>query len=233
MQQGRVSARPLGHSCGPGRRRRRLGQGRGDKVVAVVVGAGQRDEQIALRDACGCRSRRRSPASPAPVALAAGGAGGLGAWSRAAWRSWRVRRHGAARLDGIVEGQHPVLTIWPRSWPLPASTRTSPASRSRTAVRIASARSPISLAPGQAGMIAARMAAGSSLRGLSSVTMTGSASRAAMRAHLRPLAGVAVAAAAEHDAPAGRRYGAAAPSARFPARRACGHSRHRWRRPWP
>src|ERR1700682_621766 len=50
--------------------------------------------------------------------------------------------------------------------------RRSPTFNSLTAVLIASARSPISIAPGAACRIALRMAAGSSLRGLSSVTIT-------------------------------------------------------------
>ena len=89
------------------------------------------------------------------------------------------------------------------------------------------ARSPISIAPGAAGRIAARIAAGSSLRGLSSVTMTRSAFSRRDRAHHRPLAGVAVAAAAEHHDEPARARRAAAPRAPWRARRACGRSRRR------
>src|SRR3974390_485843 len=66
-------------------------------------------------------------------------------------------------------------TIWPVSWPLPAISSTSPSFRRLTAVRIASPRSPISSAPRAAARIPRRIAAGFSLRGLSSVTITWSA----------------------------------------------------------
>ena len=61
------------------------------------------------------------------------------------------------------------------------------------------ARSPISRAPGAAARMAARIAAGSSERGLSSVTIDDVGAARRDRAHHRPLAGVAVAAAAEDD----------------------------------
>ena len=61
------------------------------------------------------------------------------------------------------------------------------------------------VAPGAAARMAARMAAASSLRGLSSVTMTRSAFACGDAPHDRPLARVAVAAGAEHhDKPAAR-----------------------------
>ena len=53
---------------------------------------------------------------------------------------------------------------------------------------------------GMPAAMSSRMRSGSSVRGLSLVSTTSSAPAAAMRAHLRPLAAVAVAAAAEdHD----------------------------------
>ena len=55
------------------------------------------------------------------------------------------------------------------------------------------------MAPGAPARIAARIADGFSLRGLSSVTITTSAFSAARLAHQRPLAGIAVAASAEHN----------------------------------
>ena len=100
----------------------------------------------------------------------------------------------------IVERQTSPPMVWPCSWPLPATTSTSPGAEQigqrrrdrRVAVAdLAAART----APAS---IAARIAAGSSLRGLSSVTIATSASRAARRAHQRPLARIAVAAGAEH-----------------------------------
>ncbi len=74
-------------------------------------------------------------------------------------------------------GQHDCpSTIWPVSWPLPATqqhvARRRASHRRRGWPR---ARSPISCAPGAAARIAARIAAGFSVRGLSSVTMTLSA----------------------------------------------------------
>ena len=101
--------------------------------------------------------------------------------------------------DRLVIGkrQNRSPTIWPVSWPLPAMSSTSPRLQFSDAARIAWARSPISAAPGAAARMAARMAAGFSLRGLSSVTMTLSAFSAAMP----PISGrlpVAVAAGAEH-----------------------------------
>ena len=89
------------------------------------------------------------------------------------------------------------------------------------------ARSPISMAPGAAARIAARIAAGSSLRGLSSVTMTMSARSAATAPMMRALALVAVAAAAEHHEQRGLRVRAAARRAPWRAHRACGRSRRR------
>ena len=118
----------------------------------------------------------------------------------------------------------------PVSWPLPAISTMSPGPLAAIAARIAARRSPISVAPGAAARIAARIAAGSSLRGLSSVTMTSSALRDRDRAHQRPLAGVAVAARAEHDA-AAPRHAAAARRSPPRARRACAHSRRRPARP--
>ena len=82
--------------------------------------------------------------------------------------------------------------------PCRRSAARRPLLRSAIALRIASARSPISAAPGASARMAARIAAGFSLRGLSSVTMTLSASSTAIAAHDRPLAAVAVAAGAEH-----------------------------------
>ena len=72
----------------------------------------------------------------------------------------------------------------PVSWPLPAISTTSPGPAQATACRIASRRSPISttcaLPPaGAPARISRRIAAGSSPRGLSSVTTTRSASSAA------------------------------------------------------
>ena len=86
---------------------------------------------------------------------------------------------------------------------------------------------------GQPARISLRIAAGSSLRGLSSVTITSSANAAAICAHQRALALVAVAAAAEHDMQLALRHAGAAPAALSPAHPACGRNRHRSaRRTW-
>ena len=146
---------------------------------------------------CGCRWKcRRSPPAARRI------------FPRAWRRPWRrgsrarschlpLQRRGDRVVVGEI-GRTLSPTIWPVSWPLPAISSTSPFFSAAMPARIACARSPISVAPGAAARMAARIAAGCSLRGLSSVTMTRSAFSAAMRAHDRPLARVAVAAGAEH-----------------------------------
>src|SRR5262245_16455916 len=86
----------------------------------------------------------------------------------------------AATASWSLNGDTCLPMIWPVSWPLPAISSTSPRHRSSIERLIASRRSPISSAPGAASRIAARIAAGFSLRGLSSVTTTRSASLAAI-----------------------------------------------------
>ena len=81
-------------------------------------------------------------------------------------------------------------------------------------------------APGRRRRMAARIAAGFSLRGLSSVTTTRSACAAAVAPIIGALAGIAVAAAAEHDREPPRRVGPRQHRA-WRARRACGRSRRR------
>ena len=127
--------------------------------------------------------------------------------------------------------EEPPATIWPCSWPLPATTSMSPSVSRAAAAAMAARRSPTRARRARRRGWRARMAAGSSLRGLSSVTMARSARRWAIAPISGRLAAVAVAARAEdHDQPAARRAGAA-PPARSPGRRACGRSRHRLRRP--
>ena len=95
-----------------------------------------------------------------------------------------------------------------------------------TARRIASARSPISPAPGAAAIMAARIAAGSSLRGLSSVTMT----RSAISAAIAPISGRLPASRsppAPNTTTSRPPHRGAAPRAPSPAHRACGRSRQR------
>ena len=94
-----------------------------------------------------------------------------------------------------------------------------------TPARIASPRSPISLAPGAAARIAARMLAGFSRARVVVGDDDDVGEPRRDLAHDRPLAGIAIAAAAEDDdePPASRRV--LAQPASFPARRACGRSR--------
>ena len=81
-----------------------------------------------------------------------------------------------------------------------------PGAGPRPRAAMAPARSPASTPPGQPASTAARIAAGSSLRGLSSVTQARVGQARAGGAHQRPLAGVAVAAGAEqHVQPRARR----------------------------
>ena len=96
-------------------------------------------------------------------------------------------------------------TIWPVSWPLPATSRTSPAPSMRDAVRGWPRRGRRSRARREPpARISARIASGFSLRGLSSVTMRDVGLLDRDAAHDRPLALVAIAAAAEHADEAAR-----------------------------
>ena len=158
------------------------------------------DEHLARPRRCGCRSRRPDAVAaarrPAPRARSPPDIGSQGPqWFAHDAASASA---GAQRRRGSSNGSVLSPTIWPVSWPLPATTSTSPVSSMATAARMASARSPISSRRGAAARIAARIVAGSSLRGLSSVTMTTSASLVGDLAHQWALAGVAIAAAAEH-----------------------------------
>ena len=132
------------------------------------------------------------------------------------------------------KGKISPLMTWPVSWPLPAIRSASPGCSASTARRMASARSPTSLASGQAARMAARMAAGSSERGLSSVTKRTSAWARGGSAHQRALGGVAVAAGAEgHDRCRPMTCGRSACSAVCERRRGYGRNRQRPRRHWP
>ena len=100
----------------------------------------------------------------------------------------------------------PPSNSWPCSWPLPATTTTSPGRGQRDGAldrRAAVDASRSTAAPARPAAISAMIASGSSLRGLSEVTIATSARSAAARAHQRALAAVAVAAGAEDDDHAG------------------------------
>ena len=105
-------------------------------------------------------------------------------------------RWSRATLDGrrpaVVERQHRSPIVWVVSWPLPATTTTSPGAASPIASR--DRRRPIGLdrrrGRGRRGTppsTSSMMAAGSSERGLSDVTTTRSARRRRHGAHPRPL----------------------------------------------
>src|SRR4030095_1652182 len=119
-----------------------------DEIVAVARGTGNGEEDVARLEAAGVGQSGCSRARGAVL--------GCGPPSTAArTTSWSLN------------GKTSLPTIWPVSWPLPATTSTSPLFRPAMAAKIASARSPISMAPGQAARMAARIAAGLSPRGLS------------------------------------------------------------------
>ena len=88
--------------------------------------------------------------------------------TRSCRRRWRASASRATAASSNGSTSRPM--ICPVSWPLPAITSTSPVRSSPIAAPIAWRRSPISTAPGAAARIARRISAGSSLRGLSSVT---------------------------------------------------------------
>ena len=199
----RAAARPSANRRA-GRRRTTASAGarckRGlDEIVAVAAVALDGEERFAWRDRAACRSRcperrgqRARRSAPMAAAIASTVQSGR---SRHAHLSLSAAATASWSLNGSIWSP----MIWPVSWPLPAISSTSPGASSRNRARgspRAGRRSRSRRA--RAARIAARIAAGSSLRGLSSVTMTRSALRGGDRAHQRPLAGVAVAAAAEH-----------------------------------
>ena len=119
-------------------------------------------------------------------------------------------------------------TSCPVSWPLPAISNRSPSLQHVDLRRGWRGRGRLfPAAPGAAARICARIAAGSSLRGLSSVTIDDVGAARRDLAHDRALAGVAVAAAAEHHDQAIPERKAAGRRAPFPARRACARNRRK------
>ena len=169
----------------------------------------QRHEQVARLHRAAVDASRRSPRRRRAACRR---------WPRAARRRPRAARSSrdpcqAPHHRGVVEGH---------------ASRRRPSARSRAPCRPPPARRPAAARPrrrrsrprgrrsrsrrDRRRASPARIAAGSSLRGLSSVTTARSASRGADRAHQRPLAGVAVAAGAEHHVqpPAGPACGRSA-----------------------
>ena len=201
-EQRRVRRHALRPPRRPAPRRRRCASASATKSCPSRAG-GQRDEEVARRERAGVdrdagrrpsRRRARAAGRPRPPRRA----------SRAASTSAHAPSPSSAATATLAcsrssKGRMSWPTIWPVSWPLPAISSASPGCSASTAVRIASARSPISVASGAPARTAARIAAGSSVRGLSSVTIDDVRRRGRRRAHQRPLAAVAVAAGAEDD----------------------------------
>ena len=220
------------------RRGRALRQRVAHEIVTVARLALDGEEEVARLAACACRSKRRSPASTAAADAA----------RRSRRRSPRESRGACSSLrspqwpPGPRRDPRTAGSGRRRSGPFHGLCRPRPARRLPearcTAVRMASARSPISRAPGAPSMISARIAAGSSERGLSSVTMTASAFSTA----IRPMSGRLPRSRSppqpnDADEPALARRDAAR-RAHGPAHRACGRNRrcrarHRPRRPAP
>ncbi len=149
---------------------------------------------------------------------------------RAALRARRTARRGRpppSTRSSKGTASPPVVCV--ASWPLPASRTTSPGRAA--ADRHPDGRRPVGLDDDlgrarHAGTHLAMMAAGSSERGLSEVRTTTSARVGGDRTHLRALARVAVAAAAEQaHHPARRRPAPARRGAPRRGRPGCGRSR--------
>ena len=160
---------------------RALAQGLFDELMPVPL-AGQGDEQVAGREGAGVDGDAGRGERPRQGA-ATGGGGDLA--SRGSVHNGsgmdRLQPQRRAGLGQVVEGNGAVAHRLPLLMALAGDHQKVAARASMAAAAlIASRRSPISLgASGDEARIAARMAAGISERGLSSVTMTTSASRAA------------------------------------------------------
>ncbi len=166
-------------------------KGGGDVGVAVASSR----PVIAQKRSPGCRLRVSMDTPETSAARRRRRARAAARRGRGPSRAGRARRAWSCRVvlpDGLQaraaqsrseKGSTLSPTIWPVSWPLPAITRTSSGASVATAASMAAARSPISVTlagPWAPARIAARMAAGASERGLSSVTITASARRAAI-----------------------------------------------------
>src|SRR6185312_14092239 len=163
--------------------------GLGGEVVAVDLRPRQGDEQAAGRELPGVElhaaGHLRAPVGA--VQPAADDVGDLGQAEHDHTLTSSLLRMAAASSSRSENGCTTPPASWPDSCPLPARKTMSPGPASATAWAMASRRSPIStISPPSAGptarapaSIAARMAAGSSERGLSSVTIRTSLRRAA------------------------------------------------------
>src|SRR5689334_20145846 len=139
----------------PGHARRRVadqrrtglgGKGGGDEFMAVAMIALQRDKEIAFAQGTGVD--RKSVDGEFRTRLAErGGFGFPGGPQTHAAHPPKISAD-FSTSSRSEKGRTSLPTYCPVSWPLPATTRTSPEPRAAMAVRIASWRSPISRAPG-------------------------------------------------------------------------------------
>ena len=201
-----LDARPAPGRPGP---RRRAASACATKSWPSWLGPAQGDEQLARRDAAGID--RDAGDRPVAARLAAGRGRELGGGPeraaqavapRAVRPARRVLRGPPSRRRTAARGRRRSARSRgpcrrPPGGRPPARLGDRGADRARGGRR---SRSP----PGQAARIARRIAAGSSLRGLSSVTKTRSASAAAISPIIGRLPRIAIAAAAEHHDEAAR-----------------------------
>ena len=179
------------HRAGRARRQRI-----GDERMPVAVLAPQRHEQIARRAACGV-SIDTPVAAANPGALPAGRVGADPARSSSVRHAAPRQSPHDARHRRTAAPSSP--TIWPCSWPLPATTSTSPGPSAFQRRRSIACRAVADLVRARAGgehggadrrrVLAARIVVGDD---------RDVGERARDRAHQRPLAAIAVAAGAEH-----------------------------------
>ena len=184
----RHAGRPAG--CRAPRPRRRRPRPAAKSCPSTLL-AGERDEQPARRRPCGSRTRparspgvagrRRRAAPPTTAAISASVIGIMRAAPREAGAA-----SAAASSTRSSNGSISPSISWPRSWPLPSSATTSPGSASAHRLGDRRPAGPAPRRPCRPPAAArarpapsARIAAGSSVRGLSSVTMSRSAPRAA------------------------------------------------------
>src|SRR5204862_1535868 len=139
-------------------------QRRLDKIVPIAVLALDGEERFTWLNAARVdRKSGHAPPQRARTLRLHGGRHGIKGPERFAHATFSLSA--AATASWSLNGNTASPTIWPLSWPLPAISSTSPDCRLRIALPIACARSAISAAPGAAARMAARIAAGFSLRG--------------------------------------------------------------------
>src|SRR5262249_45985595 len=156
------------------RRHGTASEGGTNKIMAIVIGAAQRNEQVTGGEAaCIDRYVLRGPIRDARAACRRSSIFG-GPERRHQWicQVWADGPNGAISrtIATSSKGWVSEPMIWPVSCPLPAMTRRSPGRVSAIATSIARWRLAISMAPGAAASIARLISAGASFLGLSSVT---------------------------------------------------------------